>query len=72
MADENSPAEETSPSPETPNPTETDVKPEDDPHFVPADHPDFDPPPEEPFMDASVPTSRGLREFGPPPTDVEE
>lgn len=67
MADEkNPPAEETSPSPDTPNPSE------DDPHFVPADHPDFDPPPDEPSMEADGPTSRGLREFGTPPTVVEE
>lgn len=74
MADENSPAEENSPTPSTPDPTveEAGTNPEDDPHFVPADHPDFIPPPDEPFMDASVPTSRGLREFGTPPTVVEE
>lgn len=73
MADENSPPEETSPSPVDPNPTEekTDLNPEDDPHFVPADHPDFIPPPDEPKMDASVPTSRGLREFG-DPADVDD
>lgn len=66
MADEKNPPEEnTTPSPGTPNP-------EDDPHFIPADHPDFDPPPDEPSMEADGPTSRGLREFGTPPTVVEE
>lgn len=35
-----------------------------DPHFVPADHPDFIPPPDEPFMDASGPTDRNATDIG--------
>ena len=36
----------------------------DDPHFVPEDHPDFIPPPDEPFMDASGPTDRNAQDLG--------
>jgi hypothetical protein len=35
-----------------------------DPHFVPADHPEFIPPPDEPFMDASGPTDRNAKDLG--------
>jgi hypothetical protein len=38
--------------------------PEDDPHFIPKGHPDFIPPPDEPFMDASGPTDRNAKDLG--------
>jgi hypothetical protein len=35
-----------------------------DHHFLPEDHPDFIPPPDEPFMDASGPTDRNAPDLG--------
>ena len=40
-----------------------------DPHFVPADHPDFIPYPDEPSMGVDGPTDRDAPDLGDPPDD---
>jgi hypothetical protein len=43
-----------------------------DPHFVPADDPNFISPPDEPKMDASGPTDRNAEDLGPVPDGAGE